>query len=100
LALEPERAPDPLHVHADHAGALALAAERGDRELREVAHLAVRAGADRVADALPERLEVELLAAAEALLRQSLLERLALDRAEEEAVEQHVEHVPVLLGLG
>ena len=64
LALQPERAPDPLHVHADHAGALALAPEGGDREPGEVAHLAVRAGADRLADALAQRLEVEPLAAA------------------------------------
>ena len=100
LALQAERAPDALHVHADHAGALALAPERGDREPGEVAHLAVRAGADRLADALAQRLEVELLAALEALLAQALLDRLALHRAEEEAVEQHVEHVPVLLRLG
>jgi hypothetical protein len=53
-----------------------------------------------LADALAERVEVEVVATAEALLRQVLLERLALDGAEEEAVEQHVEHVPVLLRLG
>ena len=99
LALQAERAADPLHVHADHAGALALAPEGRDREAGEVAHLAVRAGADRVADALAQRLEVELLAALEALLGQALLDRLALDGAEEEAVEQHVEHVAVLLRL-
>src|SRR5215207_6939928 len=99
LALQPERAPDALNIHADHAGALALAPERGDRESREVAHLAVRAGPDRLADALAQGVEVELLATLEALLSETLLDRLALDRPEEEAVEQHVEHVPVLLRL-
>src|SRR6185295_8838819 len=99
LALQPERAPDPLDVDPDHARALALAPEGGDREPREVAHLAVRAGADRLADALAERVEVELVAAAEAFLRQALLERLALDDPEEESLKQHVEHVPVLLRL-
>ena len=54
LALEPERAPDALDVHADHAGALALAAEGRDREPGEVAHLAVGAGADGVADAVAQ----------------------------------------------
>ena len=66
----------------------------------EVAHLAVVAGPQRLADALAQRVEVEPLAALEALLGQSPLDRLALDGAEEEAVEQHVEHVAVLLGLG
>ena len=64
LAAQAEAAPDPLHVHADHARALALAAEGHDREPREVAHLAVRAGTDRVADALAQVLEVDALAAA------------------------------------
>ena len=100
LALQAERAADALHVHADHAGALALAAEGGDGEPGEVAHLAVRAGADRLADALAQRVEVDALAALEALLVELLLHRLALDDPEEEAVEQHVEHVPVLLRLG
>ena len=99
LALQAERAADPLHVHADHAGALALAPERGDGQPGEVAHLAVGAGADRVADALAQRLEVELLGALEALLGQAALDGLALDRPEEEAVEQHVEHAAVLLRL-
>jgi hypothetical protein len=35
----------------------------------------------------------------EALLGEALLERLAFDGAKEEAVEQHVEHVAVLLRL-
>ena len=39
--LQAEAAPDPLHVDADHAGALAAAAEGGDREPGQVAHLAV-----------------------------------------------------------
>ena len=50
LALQPERAPDALDVDADHAGALALAAERRDREPGQVAHLAVGALADGLAD--------------------------------------------------
>ena len=100
LALEPERAPDALDVDADHAGALALAAEGGDREPGEVAHVAVVAGPHRLAYALAERLEVDVVGAREALLAQALLDRLALDDAEEEAIEEHVEDVAVLLRLG
>jgi hypothetical protein len=97
LAAQLERAPDPLHVHADHAAALALAPERGDREPGEVAHLAVGALAHRVPDGLAECVEVELVAAAEALLAQAALDRLLLDRPEEEAVEDQVEDAPVVL---
>ena len=97
---KPKRAPDALDVHSDHAGALALAAERGDREPRHVAHLAIRALADRVADALAQLVDVHPLAALEALLAQPSLHRLAFHRAEEEAVEDQLEHAPVLLRLG
>jgi hypothetical protein len=100
VASEPERAPDPLHVHADHAGALALPAEGRDGEPRQVAHLAVRTGPDRLPDALAQALQIKAPAALEALLADALFDRLTLDRAEEETLEQHVEHVAVLLGLG
>ena len=60
LGLEAERAADPLDVDADHARALAAAAEGGDREPREVAHLAVVARDDRLADRLAQLVEVEL----------------------------------------
>ena len=53
LAAQAEAPPDALHVHADHAGALALAAEGHDREPREVAHLAV--GAARIASRMRSR---------------------------------------------
>ena len=49
-------------------------------------------GADRVADALAQRVEVESLAALEALLLEPALHRLALHGAEEEAVEHELEH--------
>ena len=100
LLAQLERAPDALHVHADHARALALAAERGHREAREVAHLAVVARADRGLDLLPQVVEVDPLAALEACLLEALLDGLRLDGAEEEAVEDQLEHAPVLLGLG
>jgi len=49
---EPERAADPLHVDADYAGTLGAAAKGGDRQPRQVAHLAVVAVEDRLADPL------------------------------------------------
>ena len=99
LRLQLERAPYALHVHADHARALALAPERGYGEPGEVAHLAVRAGAHGLTDALAQGVEVEPLAALEALLGEALLHGLAFHGAEEEAVEDELEHAPVLLRL-
>ena len=99
--LQAERAADPLDVDADHARALALAAEGGDREPRGVAHLAVVALGDRRADRLAQLVEVEPVAAlVAALLADPLLERLGLGGAEEEAVEEQLEDAPVLLRLG
>ena len=63
LRLEPERAADALDVDADHARALAPAAERGDREPGEIAHLALAALGDRLADRVAELVRVEPLAA-------------------------------------
>ena len=62
---EPERAADPLHVDADHAGAL-LAAEGGDRQPGEVAQrvLVARSIASRISSR--ELVEVEPLAFAAA----------------------------------
>ena len=71
-----------------------------DRQAGQVAHLAVGASAHGVADALAQRVHVELVAALEALLAQPALDRLLLHRAEEEAVEDQVEDAPVLLRLG
>ncbi len=68
LSLQLERPADALDVHADHAGALALAAERGDREPRHVAHLAVGPASNGFANALAKVIQVEVLAAPEALL--------------------------------
>ena len=65
--LQAERAADPLHVDADHARALALAPEGGDRQPGEVAHLAVVALGDRLADRLAQLVEVEPVAALVAL---------------------------------
>src|SRR4051794_11352584 len=61
--LQPERAPDALDVDSDDPRALAAAAERRDREPREVAHLAVVALADRLADRVAQGVEVESVAA-------------------------------------
>src|SRR4051812_16851359 len=99
LAPQLERSADALHVDPDHARALALTAERRDREPCEVAHLAVRALAHGLADALAQRIEVERVGAAEALLLQAALDRLGLDGAEEEAVEDQLEDTAVLLRL-
>ena len=41
LGAQPERAADPLHVDAEHPGALPAAPEGGDRQPREVAHRGV-----------------------------------------------------------
>ncbi len=49
---EAEGAADPLYVDPDHARALALAAEGGDRQAGQVAHLAVVFLDDRLADLL------------------------------------------------
>ena len=110
LRAQPERAPDPLHVDAEHAGALAAAPERGDRQPREVAHRRVVLLADRAQHLLAQVVEVDPLAARHALrlllalgrraLAHALAQRLALDGAEEEALEDEVEHAPVLGRLG
>src|SRR5947209_8857607 len=97
LAFQLERTPYPLDVDADYARAFALTPEGRDREPREVAHLAVRAGADGLADPVAQRLEVEALAALEALLAEAALDRLALGGAEEEALEDELEDAPVIL---
>ena len=54
LAAQLEGAADPLDIDADHPGSLALASEGGDGQARQVAHLAVRARADRLADPLAQ----------------------------------------------
>src|SRR5207344_2263148 len=64
---ELQGAADALHVDADYAGALAAAAEGGDRQPRQVAHLAVVAGDYRLADLLAQLVDVEPLAALVAL---------------------------------
>ena len=111
---EPERAPDPLHVDADHAGALA-AAEGGDRQPRQVAHGVLVAGRHRLADLLAQLVDVDLVAACLAgalalaaladlapltLLGDPVLDRLGLGGAEEVAVEEQLEDAAVVLGLG
>ena len=55
LRAQPERAADALDVDAEHAGALAAAAERGDREPGEVAHRGLVAVADRLPHQLAQR---------------------------------------------
>ncbi len=104
LALQAERAADPLNVHADHPGALALAPEGRDRQPRQVAQLAVAAllVAQRLADRLAQRVQVHPLGTPGGLLAlgDAALHRLALDGAEEEAVEHQLQHAPVLLRLG
>jgi hypothetical protein len=64
LGAQAERAADALDVDADHARALALAAERGDGQAREVAHQRLLPVAQRLRDLLAQRLEVQLGAAA------------------------------------
>ena len=66
--LQAQRATDPLHVDPDHSGPLPLAAEGGDRESRQVAHLAVGALGERPSDDLPELVEVEVGAGEERTL--------------------------------
>ena len=101
---EAEGAADPLHVDADHAGALALAAEGGDRQPRQVAHLVLVALDDRLADLLAQLVDVEPLAALAGARSPSspiaALDRLGLGGAEEAAVEEQLEDAAVLLGLG
>jgi len=81
---------------------LALAEGR-DRQPREVAHRAVRTVSERRGDLLAQRLQVYLrlaLAAAAASLGDPPPSGLRLGCAEEEAVEDQLEHAPVLRGLG
>ena len=96
--LQPERAPDPLHVDTDDARPLALATEGGDREPSEVAHLGVRAFGDRPADDLSKLVEVEPVTALEAALSLAdpALEGLTLRCSEEEAVEDQLEDAAIV----
>ena len=68
LGAQPERAADPLDVDAEHAGALAAAAEGGDRQPREVAQRGLVAVADGLEDLLAQRVVVDPLAAGDAVL--------------------------------
>ena len=68
LGAQPERAADALDVDAEHARALAAAPEGGDREPREVAHGRLVAVADRLEQLLAQVVEVDLLAAGDAVL--------------------------------
>ena len=77
------------------------AAEGGDRQPGQVAHLAVASLGDRLADRLAQLVEIEALAAlVAATLADAPVERLLLGRAEEEAIEEQLEDAAVLLGLG
>jgi hypothetical protein len=105
LGLQAEGAPDPLDIDAQHARALAAAAEGGDRQPREVGEGGLVPGADRFEDLLAQRVEVDPVAGlGAALLGVALadpgLDRGALGGAEEIAVEDEVEDAPVVGGLG
>jgi hypothetical protein len=105
LAAQTEQAPHPLHVDADHAGVVAGAAERRQREPREVAHASLVALGQRLRDLRAQLLEVDrrggVLAPAggAAGLADSDLERGRLGGAEEEALEDQIEDAAVLGGL-
>ena len=104
---EPERAADPLHVDADHAGAL-LAAEGGDRQPREVAQRVLVAGsiASRISSRCSSSRAARCaVAGAGALVlavaaRRSPARSPRLGGAEEVAVEEQLEDAAVVLGLG
>ena len=104
LGAQAERAADPLDVDPEHAGPLAAAPERGDREPREVAHRGVVAVADRLQELLAQVVELDPLTAGDAVLLIALADlvaqRLGLGGAEEEALEHEVEDAPVLGRLG
>jgi hypothetical protein len=72
------------------------------RQTRQVAHLPVVAGRDRLPDGLAQLVQVDpvAVAALEALLRRAELQGLGLGGPEEVAVEEQLEDPPVLLGLG
>ena len=103
---EAEGAADPLHVDPDHSGALALAAEGGDRQAGQVAHRVLSSCFDRLADLLAQLVDVESLGSLAARpdlvsrLADPPLDRLGLGGAEEPAVEEQLEDAAVLLGLG
>src|SRR4051794_3913910 len=67
LLAQVQRAANALDVHADHAGALSLAAERGHRQACQVGHLTVAALPDRVLDLAAQLIQVDALAAVESL---------------------------------
>ena len=103
VGAQAERAADALHVDADDARALALAAEGGDRQPREVAHGAFGAVAERGRYLLAQRVEVglaEVVGGDPSLLAHALAHRGGLRGAEEEAIEHELEDPPVLLALG
>jgi len=104
LAAQPERAADPLHVDADHPRALAEPSERSRRQARQVAQLGVAAVGERRLHALAQRVDVEVerfgAGRSKRLFAHALLDRRALDSAEEEAIEHLVEHVTVAARLG
>ncbi len=104
-----ERPADPLDVDADDAGALAAAAERGDREGGEVAHLRRRSprrsrggsprGARRGRGARRRRARPRWARVPLAGLARLARDRLQLGGAEEPAVEDQLEQPPVVLRL-
>jgi hypothetical protein len=108
LGAQSQRAPDALHVHADHTGALLAARKRRDRHPREVAHRSLRAVPQRGGDLRAQSLELFVGQLVEVQPAGGLLVLLAhplphgrqLDRAEEEPVEHQLEHPPVFLALG
>ena len=102
LGTQTERAADALHVHADHAGALLAARERGDRHPREIAHRPVRSVSQRGSDLGAQGVELivaELLQAGRVLLVNPVASGSDLAGAEEETFEHELEDAPVLLAL-
>ena len=103
LASQAQSAADALDVDAEHAGALAAAAEGGDREASEIAHRGVVAVADHLQELLAQVVELDPLAAGDAvaiLLPHFVAERAGLGGAEKEALEHEVEDAAVLGRLG
>src|ERR1700750_1446497 len=89
LGSEAELSPDPLHVDAEDARALA-APEGGDGQAREVAQSVVGPVAERGGDLLSERVEVDVRGRVAALgwrLRDAFARGLGLGSTEEEPVE-------------
>lgn len=103
LGAQAQGAADALDVHTDHPRPLLAAGQGSDGHAREVAHGALSAVAQRGRDLCAQLFELvvgQLAEGAAIVLADTLAGGGQLDGAKEEALEDELEHAPVLLALG